>query len=396
MGFLNFVKSLAAASPNANARAGVIGDGARAQVNAKTLGDAFPPSAKFFGLENFGNTCYCNSVLQALYACDEFRERLIEHHAAANDGTSTSGRGKETPDSMLAALGDLFREISGQTKRTGYVSPRAFIERLRKDNVLFRGHMHQDAHEFLNFLLNECCENLQSELKRDGAWEPGKKTWIHDVFEGKLANQTRCLWCENTTNREECFLDLSVDVEQNTSITACLNNFSAKELLDKNDKFQCDRCGGLHEAQKRMLIHEAPKVLSLHLKRFKYIEALGRHAKLNHRVVFPSELKIPNLIDEAENPDASYKLFAVVVHIGSGPNHGHYVCFAKNNHRWFLYDDDCVEVVDEEQLQQVFGSTTDGGSAGSEHGYILFYARSEGGRAAEKEEKESAPVSLHF
>ena len=79
MGFLNFVKSLAAASPNANARAGVIGDGARAQVNAKTLGDAFPPSAKFFGLENFGNTCYCNSVLQALYACDEFRERLIEH-----------------------------------------------------------------------------------------------------------------------------------------------------------------------------------------------------------------------------------------------------------------------------------------------------------------------------
>lgn len=137
MGFLNFVKSLAAASPNANARAGVIGDGARAQVNAKTLGDAFPPSAKFFGLENFGNTCYCNSVLQALYACDEFRERLIEHHAAANDGTSTSGRGKETPDSMLAALGDLFREISGQTKRTGYVSPRAFIERLRKDNVLF-------------------------------------------------------------------------------------------------------------------------------------------------------------------------------------------------------------------------------------------------------------------
>jgi ubiquitin carboxyl-terminal hydrolase 12/46 len=197
------------------------------------------------------------------------------------------------------------------------------------------------------------------------------------VFEGKLANQTRCLWCENTTNREECFLDLSVDVAQNTSITACLNNFSAKELLDKNDKFQCDRCGGLHEAQKRMLIQSAPRVLSLHLKRFKYIETLGRHAKLNHRVVFSSELKIPNLVDEAEHPDASYDLFAVVVHIGSGPNHGHYVCFAKNNNRWFLFDDDCVEVVDEEQLHRVFGSTTEAGGAGSEHGYMLFFARNE-------------------
>ena len=372
------MKSLGASATGTSYKSGIVADSARAEVSSSTLGDDFPSESKFFGLENFGNTCYCNSVLQALYACDSFREGVLEYQRQRGSQTasaaSTSGRGA-TP-TLLRALGDLFEEITTQKKRTGTVSPKRFIDQLRRDNELFRGHQHQDAHEFLNFLLNECCENLERELAGTGEREAGQKTWIHDVFEGALANQTRCLWCENTTNREEDFLDLSVDIEENSSITTCLNNFSAKELLDKNDKFQCDRCGGLHEAQKRMLIQRAPNVLAVHLKRFKYIEALGRHAKLNHRVVFPSQLKIPNLVDGASDPDASYDLFAVVVHIGSGPNHGHYVCFAKSHGKWFLYDDDSVEVVDSEQLQQVFGSTQDGNPSGSEHGYILFYAKS--------------------
>lgn len=100
------------------------------------------------------------------------------------------------------------------------------------------------------------------------------RTWVHQLFEGILTNETRCLTCETVripraflpsppgpcsdaqflvqvTSRDEAFLDLSIDIEQNTSVTACLRQFSASEMLCQRNKFSCDRCCGLQEAEKR-------------------------------------------------------------------------------------------------------------------------------------------------
>ena len=52
-------------------------------------------------------------------------------------------------------------QISSQKRKTGVIAPKRFVARLKKDNELFRSFMHQDAHEFLNFLLNSCCDILE-------------------------------------------------------------------------------------------------------------------------------------------------------------------------------------------------------------------------------------------
>ncbi len=53
------------------------------------------------------------------------------------------------------------------------------------------------------------------------------------------------------TSRDDPFLDLSIDIEQNSSVTSCLRQFSASEMLVHQDKFFCDVCCGLQEAEKR-------------------------------------------------------------------------------------------------------------------------------------------------
>ncbi|CAN1224816.1 Ubiquitin carboxyl-terminal hydrolase 3 [Linum perenne] len=350
--------------------------GAAGSKLEKALGDQFPEGERYFGLENFGNTCYCNSVLQALYFCVPFREQLLEYYA----NNKSIGDAEEN---LLTCLADLFTQISSQKKKTGVIAPKRFVQRLKKQNELFRSYMHQDAHEFLNFLLNELVDILEKEAKAvksdtetssppEKTANGPKSTLSNGVFlldQGILTNETRCLQCETVTARDETFFDLSLDIEQNSSITSCLKNFSSTETLNAEDKFFCDKCCSLQEAQKRMKIKKPPHILVIHLKRFKYIEQLGRYKKLSYRVVFPLELKLSNTMEDS---DIEYSLFAVVVHVGSGPNHGHYVSLVKSHNHWLFFDDENVEMIDESAVQTFFGSAQEY-SSNTDHGYILFY-----------------------
>lgn len=289
-------------------------------------------------------------------------------------------------ESLFTALKDVFEAIAAHHSRIGVVSPTRFLEVLRKENEMFRSLMHQDAHEFLNLLLNEVVANvevnakkLESErdpkvsddayLSKDGVRTPSNTGWVHELFEGTLTSETKCLTCENISQRDEVFLDLSVDLDQHSSVTSCLRKFSEEEMLCERNKFHCDRCGDLQEAEKRMKIKRLPKILALHLKRFKYTEDLQRLQKLFHRIVYPYHLRLFNTTDDAEDPDRLYELYAVVVHIGGGPYHGHYVSIIKTQDRgWLLFDDELVEPVDKSFVRNFFGDRP-----GLACAYVLFY-----------------------
>ncbi|KAF2118366.1 hypothetical protein BDV96DRAFT_569751 [Lophiotrema nucula] len=467
----------------------------------KLLQDAGPIRAdgsdKFFGFENFGSTCYCNSIVQCLYYSVPFREQVINFPSRSppealerpaqsdlprlntdlsplpNGQNTAKGRNsisspttasprkpvttpggtvnaqgqkpednKDSPEykkkmamaagpvltmdyenskaygmseSLFTSLKDIFEAVIAHRSRMGVVSPNKFLEILRRENEMFRTPMHQDAHEFLNLLLNEVVENVEQFSKNritenghtetdsqaltvtSGAVVPDRSAtithnnigWVHELFEGTLTSETRCLTCENTSQRDEAFLDLSVDLEQHSSVTSCLRKFSEEEMLCERNKFHCDNCGGLQEAEKRMKIKRLPKILALHLKRFKYTEDLQRLQKLFHRVNYPYYLRLFNTTDDAEDPDRLYELYAVVVHIGGGPYHGHYVSIIKTQDRgWLLFDDEMVEPVDKAYVRNFFGGENVLACA-----YVLFYQETTEEAMLKEQEAENAAAA---
>ncbi|EDV94675.1 ubiquitin carboxyl-terminal hydrolase 12A [Drosophila grimshawi] len=419
------------------------------QLEREIGSEMFPPNEHYFGLVNFGNTCYSNSVLQALYFCKPFREKVLEYKA----------KNKRPKETLLSCLADLFYSIATQKKKVGSIAPKKFITRLRKEKEEFDNYMQQDAHEFLNFLINHINEIILAERNNTGntgkttngntvAAAPAaasigtsttaksstnsnsnsnssnstttstsnstttngncnsnstgslsgaattsvldggltatttpvvqangantEPTWVHEIFQGILTSETRCLNCETVSSKDENFFDLQVDVDQNTSITHCLRCFSNTETLCSDNKFKCDNCCSYQEAQKRMRVKKLPMILALHLKRFKYMEQFNRHIKVSHRVVFPLELRLFNTSDDAVNPDRLYDLTAVVIHCGSGPNRGHYISIVKSHGLWLLFDDDMVDKIEASTIEDFYGLTSDIHKS-SETGYILFY-----------------------
>lgn len=300
------------------------------------------------------------------------------------------------PESLFTGLKDMFEAVMTHQSRLGIVTPAKLLEILRRENETFRSPMHQDAHEFLNFLLNEVVDQVESYSKntnivRDHAMNSDYSTsWARELFEGTLTSETRCLTCENTSQRDEPFLDLSVDLEEHSSVTSCLRSFSQEEMLCERNKFHCDKCSGLQEAEKRMKIKRLPRILALHLKRFKYMEELGRMQKLFHRVVFPYTLRLFNTTDDAEDPDRIYELYAVVVHLGSTPFHGHYVSIVKTKDKgWLLFDDELVLPVDKSYVQNFFG----GDPKNPATAYVLFYQETTEEAVRKEQEAEQSSMS---
>ncbi|RTG80767.1 ubiquitin carboxyl-terminal hydrolase 12/46 [Schistosoma bovis] len=212
----------------------VVRGSASSQLEKEIASDQLLSGERYFGLVNFGNTCYCNSVIQALFFCKPFRDKVLQYNDRAKNPK------KET---LLTCLSDLFYSVVSQQRRVGQMRPKKFIQKLKRENGmydlflrstptlgLFDNYLQQDAHEFLNYLLNKIADIIRAEQQPTGvedAEDPSDcemtdvsesnrkhsgRNWIHEIFQGSLTKKLGALTSSDSSNDDRLYNLMAVVV----------------------------------------------------------------------------------------------------------------------------------------------------------------------------------------
>lgn len=104
----------------------------------------------------------------ALQRPGQVRTRSTRSVSDATSGNSYRPSGEPKAPTLFAALRALFLQMSANPVDAGTISPRVFIDKLKELKELFRNTYQQDAHEFLNFLLNKIVEEIEEARKTSG------------------------------------------------------------------------------------------------------------------------------------------------------------------------------------------------------------------------------------
>ncbi|KAJ7498685.1 Usp36 protein [Mycena latifolia] len=302
------------------------------------------------GLYNNGNTCFLNSALQCLFHTPPLLHVLVEHSEA-------KCRVKPGLFCMACSL----RKVASQAyaSHSAFV-PHAISSKLQTIAKHMRKGRQEDSHEFLRYAIDA----LQKSCL---AGQPPKidpllaeTTWVHKIFGGRLRSRVQCSECGYNSDTFDSILDLSLDIHNMSGVRTALRKFVAIDTLKGADKYKCEKCKKPVVAEKRFSIHEAPVVLTVHLKRF---TPMGR--KIGNHVEYEDQLSLKPYMSEGQY-GPNYSLYGVICHAGGGPNSGHYFAYVKTRSgKW-------CEMNDESVTQGVRIPVN------LKNAYILFYMRDKG------------------
>ena len=327
-----------------------------------------PPEWKgVVGIQNMGNTCYCNTTLQLIRACPEWTVYCLTN--------SMEERTKHLPADnpnrrILLAYQDIISSL-WSAHRPAYVRPIGFLNEVRKAVTgtvyeMFGRPVQNDSHEYLVYLLDHFHEAMRTEipytpvpipdiatseqkmriLAQNGwnAYLSKNNSAVVHFFFGMMRKTVQCHTCNTCTYRWEVFNTLKIPCEGQT-----FYDWIQKEANEHSEieGYNCETCKEKRVATLSSHLWHTPSHLFVTLRRFQYngqkimIPCPYQGDLMSLRPFFAPE-------SDHESKDYQYEIRAVSDHHGTHMG-GHYTAQFRHpitGHWWGI---------DDERTQQLQG-----------------------------------------
>ena len=268
-----------------------------------------PPAPGSVGLQNLGNSCFMNSIIQCVnhiepltkfFLTGEFSKQINRNNPLGSGGM------------VSTAYAQLLSDIWGGDYSV--LAPRLLKRAVASFSPQFNNVFQHDSHEFCSVMLDaihEDCNRVESkpyvEETEGFGMEDGKaaiESWrkhllrhdsvIVDHCQGLHRSHLTCPHCARESIKFDVFSSISLPLAASKGGAAiplddCLEKFTEGEQLDDNNAWYCDTCQKHVCALKMLALWSVPDILVLHLKRFTY-EHRGNGVvrnKVEDRVIFP-------------------------------------------------------------------------------------------------------------
>eukprot|EP01029_Cantina_marsupialis_P013013 TRINITY_DN2885_c0_g1_i6.p1 TRINITY_DN2885_c0_g1~~TRINITY_DN2885_c0_g1_i6.p1 ORF type:complete len:319 (+),score=51.99 TRINITY_DN2885_c0_g1_i6:104-1060(+) len=267
------------------------------------------------GLQNIGNSCFVNSLLQALLAIPSYRK--IIGNLNGNDSRNDTG---SIPKAIKLILGHLLAGSNSLDDLSDFV--KTIRKEVYKENDNQRSQ--QDPSELFRFL----AEGI-------------------DLFNFKIKKLHACTGTKVDSQEEE-----PEDCDQSNDIVEIQSSFFAKfnpaddletlsDVIQKNllegvVEKDCEKCSCTTYQEETNTFIELPAVMCIQISQVECVN--GKEKKIDVHFDIPEKLTLK----ENGSIDRKYELVSRVVHEGDSARSGHYYAYAKYEDQYRKFNDKFV------------------------------------------------------
>ena len=306
------------------------------------------------GLNNIGNNCYINSVIQVLKNIPKFTYNFTKIN---NNSEKFLTSFKNLLINMCNPNISSFSPLDFKTNLG--IECKRFSGNDQYDSTIFYISLLNIIHRKINKAKRENFKKLDPSKYKNKNLQEGFEIWkdyflsknqsfIFDLFYIYYASVVECNSCHDKTQTFQTtnFLDFPIISEKNLikNLEECFDNYQmVKNLSDK-----CSKCykSALYQ---QYIILEIPPVLIINLKR------VGENCAYFNEIDIPFTLDMSEIVKNIKF-NSIYELRGFIKHSGN-ENYGHNYAYCKNmfDDKWYKYNDNiCSPLEKDPELDKIF------------------------------------------